>query len=82
MVEVVEKDFLSFYSLQACDHVAVLQIYRILGKTVVCYPIVFDLSDFYLSQDVMLLIDDIKVSPCCDVTPRRNLGSCDLLEKR
>ncbi len=39
-----------------------LQIYRILGKTVVCYPIVFDLSDFYLSQDVMLLIDDIKVS--------------------
>lgn len=38
------------------------QIYRILGKTVVCYPIVFDLSDFYLSQDVMLLIDDIKVS--------------------
>lgn len=22
----------------------------------------FDLSDFYLSQDVMLLIDDIKVS--------------------
>ncbi|KAL7830884.1 hypothetical protein SRHO_G00303860 [Serrasalmus rhombeus] len=36
------------------------QIYRILGKTVVCYPIVFDLSDFYLSQDVMLLIDDIK----------------------
>lgn len=37
------------------------QIYRILGKTVVCYPIVFDLSDFYLSQDVMLLIDDIKV---------------------
>uniref|UniRef100_A0A674PI53 Phosphorylase b kinase regulatory subunit n=2 Tax=Takifugu rubripes TaxID=31033 RepID=A0A674PI53_TAKRU len=38
------------------------KIYRILGKTVVCYPIVFDLSDFYLSQDVMLLIDDIKVS--------------------
>uniref|UniRef100_A0A672ZR99 Phosphorylase b kinase regulatory subunit n=1 Tax=Sphaeramia orbicularis TaxID=375764 RepID=A0A672ZR99_9TELE len=38
-----------------CSH-----IYRILGKTVVCYPIVFDLSDFYLSQDVMLLIDDIK----------------------
>ncbi|XP_078525491.1 phosphorylase b kinase regulatory subunit beta isoform X1 [Lissotriton helveticus] len=35
------------------------KIYRILGKTVVCYPIVFDLSDFYMSQDVMLLIDDI-----------------------
>ncbi|XP_029464331.1 phosphorylase b kinase regulatory subunit beta isoform X2 [Rhinatrema bivittatum] len=36
------------------------KIYRILGKTVVCYPIVFDLSDFYMSQDVLLLIDDIK----------------------
>ncbi|XP_053304909.1 phosphorylase b kinase regulatory subunit beta isoform X4 [Spea bombifrons] len=36
------------------------KIYRILGKTVVCYPIVFDLSDFYMSQDVMLLIDDIQ----------------------
>ncbi|KAH0619617.1 hypothetical protein JD844_000390, partial [Phrynosoma platyrhinos] len=37
-----------------------VNIYRILGKTVVCYPIIFDLSDFYMSQDVMMLIDDIK----------------------
>ncbi|XP_062923000.1 phosphorylase b kinase regulatory subunit beta isoform X3 [Mobula hypostoma] len=36
------------------------KLYRILGKTIVCYPIVFDLSDFYMAQDVMLLIDDIK----------------------
>ncbi|XP_072374293.1 phosphorylase b kinase regulatory subunit beta isoform X1 [Scyliorhinus torazame] len=36
------------------------KLYRILGKTVVCYPIVFDLSDFYMAQDVLLLIDDIK----------------------
>lgn len=36
------------------------KIYRILGRTVVCYPIIFDLSDFYMSQDVLLLIDDIK----------------------
>ncbi|XP_030653394.1 phosphorylase b kinase regulatory subunit beta isoform X3 [Nomascus leucogenys] len=36
------------------------KIYRILGKTVVCYPIIFDLSDFYMSQDVFMLIDDIK----------------------
>uniref|UniRef100_A0A8C2HA85 Phosphorylase b kinase regulatory subunit n=1 Tax=Cyprinus carpio TaxID=7962 RepID=A0A8C2HA85_CYPCA len=42
------------------DCIGTCKIYRILGKTVVCYPIVFDLSDFYLSQDVMLLIDDIK----------------------
>lgn len=27
----------------------------------VCYSIIFDLSDFYMSQDVMMLIDDIKV---------------------
>lgn len=47
-----------------------LQIYRILGKTVVCYPIIFDLSDFYMSQDVMMLIDDIKVNVC-------HLLSCD-----
>lgn len=46
----------------AMGHSSPPQIYRILGKPVVCYPIVFDLSDFYLSQDVMLLIDDIKVS--------------------
>ncbi|NXD21816.1 KPBB kinase, partial [Spelaeornis formosus] len=36
------------------------KIYRILGKTVVCYSIIFDFSDFYMSQDVMMLIDDIK----------------------
>ncbi|XP_069757772.1 phosphorylase b kinase regulatory subunit beta isoform X3 [Narcine bancroftii] len=36
------------------------KLYRILGKTIVCYPIVFDLSDFYMAQDVMMLIDDIK----------------------
>ncbi|XP_078462665.1 phosphorylase b kinase regulatory subunit beta isoform X2 [Lampetra fluviatilis] len=35
------------------------KIYRILGQTVVPCPLVFDLSDFYMSQDVMLLIDDI-----------------------
>uniref|UniRef100_A0A452RFG7 Phosphorylase b kinase regulatory subunit n=1 Tax=Ursus americanus TaxID=9643 RepID=A0A452RFG7_URSAM len=40
------------------------KIYRILGKTVVCYPIIFDLSDFYMSQDVLLLIDDIKTCIC------------------
>ncbi|XP_077982243.1 phosphorylase b kinase regulatory subunit beta-like isoform X2 [Glandiceps talaboti] len=34
--------------------------YRIMGKTVLCYPIVFDLTDFYMAQDMSLLIDDIK----------------------
>uniref|UniRef100_A0A8C4QQZ7 Phosphorylase b kinase regulatory subunit n=1 Tax=Eptatretus burgeri TaxID=7764 RepID=A0A8C4QQZ7_EPTBU len=36
------------------------KIYRILSHTVVCLPVIFDLSDFYMSQDVFLLIDDIK----------------------
>nr|XP_002732441.1 PREDICTED: phosphorylase b kinase regulatory subunit beta-like [Saccoglossus kowalevskii] len=36
------------------------KLYRILGRTVVCYPIVFDLTDFYMAQDMSLLIDDIK----------------------
>ncbi|XP_066289063.1 phosphorylase b kinase regulatory subunit beta-like isoform X2 [Branchiostoma lanceolatum] len=36
------------------------KIYRILGRTVLCYPLVFNLSDFYMSQDMSLLIDDIK----------------------
>lgn len=54
---------LKSFICSACTEHLVLppQIYRILGKTVVCYPIVFDLSDFYMSQDVMLLIDDIQV---------------------
>lgn len=72
--------FCAFISYNILNMLLCCQIYRILGKTVVCYPIVFDLSDFYLSQDVMLLIDDIKVS-CCDVTPGQNFGSCDLFKK-
>lgn len=53
----------AFASGWLCVYLSVsLQIYRILGKTVVCYPIIFDLSDFYMSQDVLLLIDDIKVA--------------------
>jgi len=54
-------------------HFSPPQIYRILGKTVVCYPIVFDLSDFYLSQDVMLLIDDIKVRYHTSLVPQMML---------
>ncbi|XP_064114166.1 probable phosphorylase b kinase regulatory subunit beta isoform X2 [Macrobrachium nipponense] len=36
------------------------KIYRICGQTVLCYPLVFEVSDFYLSHDMALLIDDIK----------------------
>ncbi len=36
------------------------KLYRISGQTVLCYPLIFELSDFYLSHDMALLIDDIK----------------------
>ena len=36
------------------------KVYRISGQTVLCYPLIFEVSDFYLSHDMSLLIDDIK----------------------
>ncbi|XP_076029946.1 putative phosphorylase b kinase regulatory subunit beta [Oratosquilla oratoria] len=36
------------------------KIYRVCGHTILCYPLVFEVSDFYLSHDMALLIDDIK----------------------
>ena len=38
-----------------------LQIYRILGRTVVTYPKLLDETDFYMALDMSLLIDEIKV---------------------
>ncbi|XP_029835256.2 probable phosphorylase b kinase regulatory subunit beta isoform X1 [Ixodes scapularis] len=36
------------------------KLYRICGQTVLCYPLIFEVNDFYLSHDMALLIDDIK----------------------
>ncbi|CAH1778896.1 unnamed protein product [Owenia fusiformis] len=36
------------------------KIYRASGMTIVCYPLLFEVSDFYLSQDIALVIDDVK----------------------
>ncbi|XP_065353861.1 probable phosphorylase b kinase regulatory subunit beta isoform X1 [Cloeon dipterum] len=36
------------------------KIYRVSGKTVLCYPLIFEVSEFYLYRDMALLIDDIK----------------------
>ncbi|XP_050295730.1 probable phosphorylase b kinase regulatory subunit beta isoform X2 [Anthonomus grandis grandis] len=36
------------------------KLYRICGQTVLCYPLIFEVSDFYLYRDMALLIDDIK----------------------
>lgn len=36
------------------------KIYRVCGSTVLCYPLVFEVSDFYLAQDVPIMLDDLK----------------------
>lgn len=36
------------------------KIYRVCGMTVLCYPLMFEVSEFYLYRDMALLIDDIK----------------------
>jgi len=36
------------------------KLYRVCGKTVLCYPIIFSASDFYLSHDMALLTEDIR----------------------
>lgn len=41
-------------------HAVLFQIYRVCGQTVLCFPLIFEVSDFYLSHDMALLIDDIK----------------------
>lgn len=39
---------------------ATSKIYRILGRTVICYPIILDERDFYMSLDMSLLIDEFQ----------------------
>ena len=36
------------------------KLYRVSGKTVLCYPLLFSASDFYLSHDMALLTQDIR----------------------
>ncbi|XP_018326902.1 probable phosphorylase b kinase regulatory subunit beta isoform X2 [Agrilus planipennis] len=36
------------------------KVYRVCGMTVLCYPLIFEVSDFYLYRDMALLIDDVK----------------------
>lgn len=36
------------------------KVYRVCGMTVLSYPLIFEVSDFYLYRDMALLIDDIK----------------------
>jgi phosphorylase kinase alpha/beta subunit len=36
------------------------KIYRACGYTFICYPLLFELSEFYLSQDMEFVIDDVR----------------------
>merc|ERR1719481_240949 len=36
------------------------KLYRVSGRTVLCYPIIFSASEFYLSHDMALLTEDIR----------------------
>nr|XP_024219665.1 probable phosphorylase b kinase regulatory subunit beta [Halyomorpha halys] len=36
------------------------KVYRVCGMSVLCYPLIFEVSEFYLYRDMALLIDDIK----------------------
>lgn len=36
------------------------KLYRVCGMTIMCYPLIFEVSEFYLYRDMALLIDDIK----------------------
>ncbi|KAK6186118.1 hypothetical protein SNE40_008216 [Patella caerulea] len=36
------------------------KIYRACSRTILCYPLLFELSDFYLAQDISLVMDDCR----------------------
>ncbi|GAB1599348.1 phosphorylase b kinase regulatory subunit beta-like [Argonauta hians] len=36
------------------------KVYRICGQTVLCYPLLFEISSFYLAQDLSLVVDNCK----------------------
>ncbi len=36
------------------------KLYRICSQTVLCYPLTFEINDFYMSSDLGLLLDDVK----------------------
>jgi len=37
------------------------QLYRACGYTFLCYPLLLEVSDFYLSQDMEFVIDEVRV---------------------
>ncbi|KJH52739.1 phosphorylase kinase alpha/beta [Dictyocaulus viviparus] len=37
-----------------------VKVFRVFGDTVLCYPLLFEVKDFYVNSDPAVLIDDIK----------------------
>ncbi|KAK6029861.1 phosphorylase kinase alpha/beta, partial [Ostertagia ostertagi] len=37
------------------------KVFRVFGDTVMCYPLLFEVKDFYVNSDPAVLIDDIKL---------------------
>lgn len=36
------------------------KVYRIVSQRVICYPLTFEINDFYMSSDLGLLLDDVR----------------------
>lgn len=49
------------------------KFYRIRARLVLCYPILFEIDDFYIAQDTKALIGEIKVS--CNPSVRMSLST-------
>ena len=41
------------------------KLYRVSGLTVLCYPLIFSATEFYISRDLALLTDHIRYVPIC-----------------
>ena len=39
------------------------KLYRVSGLTVLCYPLIFSATEFYISRDLALLTDHIRYAP-------------------
>ncbi|XP_061382467.1 probable phosphorylase b kinase regulatory subunit beta isoform X1 [Danaus plexippus] len=57
---VCEKLKLTGRPIRPVGSLGTSKIYRVCGMTVLCYPLIFEVSEFYLYRDMALLIDDIK----------------------
>ncbi|CAF3393927.1 unnamed protein product [Rotaria socialis] len=59
------------------------KVYRIASKTVLCYPLTFETTDFYMSSDMTLLLDDIRTaisSACIEHLDFLNNSLCSPVE--